>query len=63
MDAMLAFGRPKEIELLTLIDRKYSRDVPIQANYVGKEVMCLESEKVLVQLENEASKDAIWLVK
>ena len=64
MDAMMAFGRPKEVELLVLIDRKYSRDVPIQPNYVGREVICLESEKVVVDLkEIEDKKEIIWLVK
>jgi len=64
MDAMMAFGRPKDVELLVLIDRKYSRDVPIQPNYVGREVMCLESEKVVVDIkEVEDKKELIWLVK
>lgn len=64
MDAMLAYGRPQKVELLTLINRKYSRDMPIQPTYVGKEVICLESEKVLVELSpKEGGKDTIWLVK
>ncbi|MCU0417517.1 MAG: bifunctional pyr operon transcriptional regulator/uracil phosphoribosyltransferase PyrR [Cytophagaceae bacterium] len=64
MDAMLAFGRPKKVELLSLINRKYSRDMPIQPTFVGKEVICLESEKVLVELSpQEGGKDTIWLVK
>ena len=64
MDAMMAFGRPQEVELLVLIDRKYSRDVPIQPNYVGKEVTCIDSEKVVVDLrEVEDKKEIIWLVK
>ncbi|MBC7450815.1 MAG: bifunctional pyr operon transcriptional regulator/uracil phosphoribosyltransferase PyrR [Cytophagales bacterium] len=64
MDAMMAFGRPKDVELLVLIDRKYSRDVPIQPNYVGREVICMDSEKVVVDLkEIEDKKEIIWLVK
>ncbi|HSZ24555.1 MAG TPA: bifunctional pyr operon transcriptional regulator/uracil phosphoribosyltransferase PyrR, partial [Cytophagaceae bacterium] len=35
LDAMIAFGRPAKVELLALINRKYSRDLPIQPNYVG----------------------------
>lgn len=35
LDAMLAFGRPNDVELLVLIDRRLSRHVPIQAKYVG----------------------------
>ena len=36
MDAMIAFGRPATVELLVLIDRKYNRELPIAADYVGK---------------------------
>jgi pyrimidine operon attenuation protein/uracil phosphoribosyltransferase len=63
MDAMIAFGRPKEVELLALVDRKYSRDLPIQPNYIGREVNCLESELVLVELRETAEEnDNIWLI-
>ncbi len=63
LDAMIAFGRPAKVELLALINRKYSRDLPIQPNYVGMEVNCLESEKVLVELKEQGvQEDNIWLV-
>lgn len=63
MDAMITFGRPKEVELLVLVDRKYSRDLPIQPNYRGIEVNCLASEKVLVELQEQGKKnDNIWLI-
>lgn len=63
MDAMIGFGRPKHVELLALIDRKYSRDLPIQPNYIGLEVNCLESEKVWVELkEHGVQEDNIWLI-
>jgi pyrimidine operon attenuation protein / uracil phosphoribosyltransferase len=63
LDAMIAFGRPREVELLALVDRKYSRDLPIEAQYVGKEVICLESEHVQVDLGSEGNgEDKIWLV-
>ena len=38
LDAMLAFGRPKMVELLVLINRRYERHLPIQADYIGKNV-------------------------
>jgi pyrimidine operon attenuation protein/uracil phosphoribosyltransferase len=63
MDAMIAFGRPKKVELLVLVDRKYSRDLPIQPNYKGTQVNCLESEKILVELKEQGLKnDNIWLI-
>jgi pyrimidine operon attenuation protein/uracil phosphoribosyltransferase len=38
LDAMIAFGRPSKVELLVLINRRYSRDLPIQADYIGRNV-------------------------
>lgn len=63
MDAMIAFGRPSKVELLVLINRRYSRDLPIQADYIGKNVNTMPSQRVLVEWENHgAKKDNIWLV-
>ena len=63
MDAMLAYGRPKQVELLVLIDRKYSRDLPIQPNYVGRQVDTMQSQKVLVELKEQGvAEDNIWLI-
>lgn len=63
LDAMIAFGRPKDVELLALVDRKFSRDLPIEAQYVGREVICLDSEHVQVDLHEEnKGEDKIWLV-
>lgn len=63
MDAMIAFGRPNKVELLVLIDRKYSRDLPIEADYVGKHVNTILSQKVLVELKEQGNKeDRVWLV-
>jgi pyrimidine operon attenuation protein/uracil phosphoribosyltransferase len=62
LDAMIAFGRPAKIELLVLIDRKYNRDLPIAADYVGKVVNTLASQRVLVELQAQGHKqNKIWL--
>ncbi|BDD04498.1 bifunctional pyr operon transcriptional regulator/uracil phosphoribosyltransferase PyrR [Aureibacter tunicatorum] len=62
LDAMLAFGRPLKVELLTLVDRKYVRDLPVMANYVGREVNTLKSQHVEVEWkENGFELDRIWL--
>lgn len=61
MDALLAFGRPAKVELLVLIDRKYTRDIPLAPNYVGKEVNTLAHQKVLVQLEPQ-KQNKVWLI-
>jgi pyrimidine operon attenuation protein / uracil phosphoribosyltransferase len=63
LDAMIAFGRPAKVELLVLVDRANTRDLPIAADYVGKLVNTLESQRVLVELEAQGyKKNKIWLV-
>ncbi len=63
MEAMIAFGRPSKVELLVLIDRKYSRELPISPDYVGKAVNTLSTQKVLVELQAQGHKhNKIWLV-
>jgi pyrimidine operon attenuation protein / uracil phosphoribosyltransferase len=63
MDAMITFGRPQKVELLVLIDRKYSRELPIEADYTGRVVNTILSEKVLAEWEKEGlGNDCIWLI-
>ncbi|MBV6645314.1 MAG: bifunctional pyr operon transcriptional regulator/uracil phosphoribosyltransferase PyrR [Cyclobacteriaceae bacterium] len=62
LDAMITFGRPSKVELLVLVDRLYSRHIPIEANYVGKRVNTLESQRVQVELKEQGGKDNIWLI-
>lgn len=62
LDAMTMFGRPAKVELLVLIDRMYSRHIPVEANYVGRKVNTLPSQRVLVELEEQGKQDNIWLI-
>lgn len=62
LDAMLAFGRPKNVELLVLIDRRFSRQLPIQPNYVGKTIDSITTEKVRVEWKEIEGKDKVWLL-
>jgi pyrimidine operon attenuation protein / uracil phosphoribosyltransferase len=61
LDALLAFGRPEQVELLALIDRRFRRDLPIQADYVGKTVDTLISERVSVEWEEIEGEDKVVL--
>ena len=63
IDALMAFGRPKSVELLVLIDRRFSRDLPIQPNYVGRTVDAIDSERVIVEWKEVNGKDRILMVK
>lgn len=48
LDALLDFGRPAKVELCVLIDRRFSRQLPIQPDYTGKVIDALVSQKVKV---------------
>jgi pyrimidine operon attenuation protein/uracil phosphoribosyltransferase len=61
LDALLAFGRPQKVELLTLIDRRFRRDLPIQADYIGKTVDTLVSERVSVEWKEVEGEDKVVL--
>jgi len=61
LDAILSLGRPRKLELLVLIDRLYSRHLPIQANYTGRLVDTITSEKVIVDWNDDEAKNCVWL--
>jgi pyrimidine operon attenuation protein/uracil phosphoribosyltransferase len=61
LDALLAFGRPTCVELLVLVDRRFQRDLPIQADYTGKAVDTLNSERVSVEWKESEGADKILL--
>ena len=63
IDALMAFGRPKSVELLTLIDRRFSRHLPIQPNYVGRTIDEIDSERVIVEWKEVNGQDRILMVK
>lgn len=62
MDAMLAFGRPEKVELLTLVDRRYSRHLPVAADYIGIEVDSIASQKVVVSWKETDGEDKVVLL-
>jgi pyrimidine operon attenuation protein/uracil phosphoribosyltransferase len=63
IDALMTFGRPNSVELLTLINRRYSRHLPIQPNYVGRTIDAIESEKVVVEWEESNVSDRVLMRK
>lgn len=62
LTAIQSFGRPKEIELLSLIDRRFSRHLPIQPDYNGRQVDAINEEKVKVSWKENDGEDAVYLV-
>lgn len=61
LDALLAFGRPAEVELLVLIDRRFSRELPIQPDYVGKWVDSIGDQRVTVEWAESDGQDRVLL--
>ncbi len=61
MDAIMAFGRPSNIELLVLIDRRFTRQLPIEPNYVGARIDTIVSERVEVALKEGDGNDTVKL--
>jgi len=62
LDALLDFGRPEKVELCVLIDRRYSRQLPIQADYIGKSIDSIISQKVKVYWEKRDGKEEVVLL-
>ncbi|MBJ6369824.1 bifunctional pyr operon transcriptional regulator/uracil phosphoribosyltransferase PyrR [Snuella sedimenti] len=63
LTAIQSFGRPNEIELLTLIDRRFSRHLPIQPDYRGRQVDVINNEKVKVHWKEYENEDAVYLIE
>ena len=61
LTALQSFGRPENIELLVLIDRRFSRHLPIQPNYRGRQVDAINKEKVLVSWKETDAEDAVYI--
>ncbi|GEP52446.1 bifunctional pyrimidine operon regulatory protein/uracil phosphoribosyltransferase [Flavobacterium noncentrifugens] len=62
LTAIQSFGRPAEIELLVLIDRRFSRHLPIQPDYRGRQVDAINNEKVLVSWATQDGEDGVYLI-
>ena len=62
MDAMIDLGRPQRIELLVLVDRGH-RELPIRANYIGKNIPTSKEESIKVYLSDLSENDKVILEK
>ena len=62
LDALLAFGRPRKVELLVLIDRKFARHLPIEPDYTGKAIDSIDSDKVRVSWKETDKEDNVSLI-
>ena len=61
LDALLDFGRPSKVSLCVLIDRRFKRELPIEANYIGRAIDTLSNEKVMVKWSDNAETDSVQI--
>lgn len=62
LDALLAHGRPQSVALAVLIDRRFSRELPIEPNYIGKHVDSIGAQHVKVEWSEEHGADRVMLL-
>jgi len=62
IDALLDFGRPRKIELVVLVDRGH-RELPIRADYVGKNIPTSDEEMVEVRVKELDGRDEVLILK
>lgn len=63
LEALVDHGRPASVELLVLIDRRLSREQPIQADYVGMQVDSIASQRVKVRWKEEDGADEVIMIQ
>ena len=63
LDSLQSFGRPKAVQLLNLIDRRFSRELPIQPDYCGIQVDSRLNQKVKVCWKENDGEDSVYLFK
>jgi pyrimidine operon attenuation protein/uracil phosphoribosyltransferase len=62
LDALMDFGRPAKVELMVLIDRRYSRQLPIQADYIGRSIDSIITQRVKVLWSDNDGTDEVVLI-
>lgn len=62
MDALLDYGRPARVALCVLIDRRFSRELPIQPDYTGRSIDSIITQKVKVLWKDRDGKDEVVLL-
>lgn len=62
LDAIMDFGRPEKVELMVLIDRRYSRELPIQADYTGRSIDSIITQTIKVLWKERDGKDEVVLL-
>ena len=62
LTALQHYGRPRRVELLTLVDRRYQRHLPVQPDYIGMQVDSLDKSHVRVEWAEHDGEDRVLLI-
>lgn len=62
LDALLAHGRPRKVELLVLVDRRFQRQLPIEPQYIGRSIDSLDAQHVRVEWGKEVGFDRVVML-
>jgi pyrimidine operon attenuation protein/uracil phosphoribosyltransferase len=62
LEGMLEYGRPQSVELMVLIDRRFSRQLPIEPTYIGKSIDSYDNQEVRVMWKKDGGEDKVILV-
>jgi pyrimidine operon attenuation protein / uracil phosphoribosyltransferase len=62
LEGLLEYGRPLSVELLTLIDRRFTRELPIEPKYIGKSIDSYDNQKVKVMWKKDGGEDKVLLL-
>ena len=62
LEAILSYGRPRQIQLAVLVDRGH-RELPVRADYVGKNLPTAQGEQVEVRVQEIDGRDEIVLIR
>ena len=60
LDALVALGRPRRVQVAVLVDRGH-RELPIKADFVGKNLPTAPSERVAVRLDEHDGQEGVWI--
>lgn len=62
LQGLMEYGRPDAVELLVLIDRRFTRELPIEPKYIGKSIDSYDNQKVKVLWKAEGAEDKVLLL-
>jgi pyrimidine operon attenuation protein/uracil phosphoribosyltransferase len=62
LEGIMEYGRPASVELLVLVERRFTRELPIEPRYVGKSVDSYDNQQVKVMWKKDGGEDKVMLL-